>query len=295
MSDYPFYIVMLMALGIIFAGGSRDGVAGILSDETLLTETEGLPDYLRDRGEGVPSSMFGTYVTKGQFLVYPFYEYYNDSDTEYSPDELGYGLVQDYRGKSHAHEGLIFFGYGITDWLMIEFETAVISETIERADDDASGMPAKIEESGLGDVEGQLRWRWMRENESQPELFSYFETTFPLQKDKVLIGTQDWEYKLGFGVTKGYRFGTMTVRIAGAYDRGEDETEFGEYAVEYLRKLSSRWRVYAGVEGEQDEVEAIAEAQLHLNRHMFCKFNTAFGATSKAADWAPEIGLVFSF
>ena len=152
-----------------------------------------------------------------------------------------------------------------------------------------------VEVRAKKDVEAQLRWRWMRENASRPELFSYFETVFPLQKDKVLIGTQDWEYKLGFGVTKGFRFGTLTARIAGEYDRSEDETEFGEYAVEYLRKLSSRWRVYCGMEGSQDEVEAIAEAQLHLNRNMFCKFNTAFGATSKATDWAPEIGLVFSF
>ena len=82
--------------------------AGILSDETLLTQTEGLPSYLRDRGTGVSSSMFGTYVTKGQLLVYTYYEYYHDNDMEYSPDELGYGLVHDYQGKYRASEGLIF-------------------------------------------------------------------------------------------------------------------------------------------------------------------------------------------
>ena len=269
--------------------------AEILSDETLLTETENVPDYLKDRGEGVPLSMFGTYITKGQFYLYPFFEYYYDSDSEYSPDELGYTQVYDYRGKYTASEGLLFFGYGITDWLAVEFEAAVISATLERADDDISGMPAKLEESGLGDVEGQIRWRWMQENERRPELFSYCEVVFPLQKDKVLIGTQDWEYKLGVGTTKGFSFGTLTVRLAAEYDRSEDKYEMGEYAVEYLKKISNRWRLYFGAEGSDDEIEVIPEAQLHLNRNMFCKFNSAFGATSKATGWAPEIGVVFSF
>ena len=94
-------------------------------------------------------------------------------------------------------------------------------------------------------------------NERRPELFSYFETVFPLQKDKVLIGTQDWEYKLGFGAVKGFSFGTLTVRSAIEYDRSEDKFELGEYAVEYLKKISSRWRLYGGIEGAQDEIEIV--------------------------------------
>ncbi|MFC1523410.1 hypothetical protein ACFL6N_01335 [Thermodesulfobacteriota bacterium] len=56
-------------------------------------------------------------------------------------------------------------------------------------------MPDEISESGLGDVEGQIRWRFMEEDQSRPELFTYFETVFPFQKDKQIIGTQDWEFK----------------------------------------------------------------------------------------------------
>ncbi len=52
---------------------------------------EKLPVYLQDRGSGIPTSMFGTYVRPGELLVYPFIEFYMDSDAEYSPDELGYG------------------------------------------------------------------------------------------------------------------------------------------------------------------------------------------------------------
>ena len=67
--------------------------ADFISNETLLNETENLPYYLQDRGEGVPTSMFGTYIKKGQVFIYPFFEYYYDDDMEYSPDELGYQVI----------------------------------------------------------------------------------------------------------------------------------------------------------------------------------------------------------
>jgi hypothetical protein len=269
--------------------------AELLSDRTLLSDTDHLPDYLQDRGTGVPLSMFGTYINKDQFYIYPFLEYYRDNDYEYSPEELGFNLDQDFLGEYHASEALIFIGYGVSDNVALELEAAFISATLEKAPDDPTAVPDKIEESGLGDVEGQVRWRWREEDDKRAELFSYFETVFPLQKDKLIIGTQDWEFKLGVGATKGYQFGTVTGRIAVEYDRSESATEIGEYAVEYLKKLSHRWRVYAGIEGSQDEVELIAEAQLHMNRNLFFKFNSAVGLTEKAIDWAPEIGVMFSY
>ena len=69
-------------------------------------------------------------------------------------------------------------------------------------------------------------------------MFSYFETVFPLQKDKELIGTPDWELKLGTGVTKGFSWGTITLRAAAEYDGAESAVEVGEYAVEYVKRLS---------------------------------------------------------
>jgi uncharacterized radical SAM superfamily protein len=58
--------------------------------------------------------------------------------------------------------------------------------------------------------------------------------------------------------------------------------------------LSRRWRVYAGVEGTQDELELITEAQIRLFPHVVMKINNGLGLTSKATDWAPEIGILFS-
>jgi hypothetical protein len=239
--------------------------------------------------------MFGTYVARGELLVYPFFEYYLDRDAEYSPDELGYGLDRDFRGKYRASEGLIFLGYGISERLAVELEAAVISARLETSPDDPSGVPRRIEERGLGDVEGQLRWRWNRETERRAELFSYFETVLPLQKRRKLIGTQDWEFKLGTGLVRGFAWGTATVRGAVEYDAAEGSVSLGEFAVEYLKRVSRRLRLFAGVEGTQDEIELITEVQWSLAPSVVLKLNNAVGLTSKAADWAPEVGLMFSF
>ena len=256
-------------------------------------QEEDLPVYLRDRGTGVSSSMFGTYIRQGELLIYPFFEYYLDNDMEYAPNEFGYGLDEDFRGKYRASEGLIFIGYGITDWLAVEFEAAVITAKLETSPDDPTDIPDTIEESGLGDVEGQFRLRWLKENERRPEGFSYFEIVAPLQ-DKPLIGTPDWEFKFGSGITKGFFWGTITLRTAVEYSLEESKFEVGEYAVEYLKRISRAWGVYLGVEGSEDEVELIPEVQWHVTDSIKIKLNSAVGVTSKATDWAPEVGVMFS-
>jgi hypothetical protein len=258
-------------------------------------DTSDLPVHLRDRGEGVPLSMFGTYIQKGQLIVYPFFEYYQDRNYEYAPNELGFAEDKDYRGDYEASEQLLFLGYGFTDRLAVEMEAAVIQAELERSPRDVSGLPQEIEESGLGDVEGQLRWRWAAERPGgRPEVFSYFETVLPTQDAGSLIGTSDWEFKLGTGLIRGFSWGTLTARGAVEYDKAAKTTELGELAFEYLKRLSSSWRVYAGVEGTQDEIEAISEVQWHISGGVFLKVNNAFGVTSKATDWAPEVGLVLS-
>jgi hypothetical protein len=256
---------------------------------------DNLPYYLKDRGTGVPLSMFNTFIDKGEVIFYLYYEYYYDQDSEYKPEEFGYDLGQDFQGRYRAHEGLVFLSYGLSDRLALELEAAVITATQYKADDDTSEMLDKLEESGLGDVESQLRWRWTEETLGRPEVFSYFETVFPLQKDKKLIGTSDWEFKLGTGMMKGFRWGTMTLRAAVEYSAAENKGELGEYALEYLKRVSKLFRFYVGLEGTQDEVEAITDLQFHMHSNAFIRINNAFGVTSKATDWAPEVGVLFHF
>ncbi len=258
------------------------------------TAQQDLPYYLQDRGTGIPSSAFGTYIRRGDLLIYPFYEYYYDSNFEYDPAEFGYVLLQDYRGQYKAHEFLLFTALGLTDWLAVELEAAVIDATLTKAPDDTSAMPNELAESGLGDVEAQLRWRWNRESAKTPEFFSYFETVFPLQKDKVLIGTTDWEFKLGVGVVKGFHWGTMTLRGSVIYEAADNKGGTGEYAIEYLKRLSRVFRITALIEGEEDEIELIGDLQIHVSPWLFIRLNMGVGLTSKATDVAPEIGVLFT-
>src|SRR5262245_14070815 len=85
--------------------------------------------FLADRGPGLSTSMFGTYIQKGEIILYPFVEYYYDKNAEYKPAEFGYGLEEDYEGFYKATEGLLFVSYGIKEWLAIEMEAAVIDAT----------------------------------------------------------------------------------------------------------------------------------------------------------------------
>jgi hypothetical protein len=289
----------------MFCIRSRSGRGGLVESTLILTLAAAVAtqpsearaqqafDRSSDRGPGVPTSMFGTYVEKGELLFYPFFEYYHDNNAEYKPAELGYGLEQDFRGKFRASEGLIFLSYGISERFAVEAEAAFITATQDKALNDPSSMPSQLKESGLGDVEGQLRWRWNRETERRPEVFSYFETTLPLQRQRKLIGTQDWEFKLGTGIVRGFKWGTTTLRASLAYEEGA--VALGEYAVEYLKRISPRLRFVGVVEGTQDEMEFITEAHWYLRPNLYLKLNNAFGMTSKATDWAPEFGLMFSF
>lgn len=248
-----------------------------------------------DHNGGIPVSMFGTYVRPGEVLVYPFYEYYANHDAEYSPDELGYGLDEDFRAPSGGHEVLLFLGWGVSDRLALEFEAAVYTrQWQEKAPGDPTAMPARIQESGLGDVEGQIRWRWTRDEGGRPGIFSFFEYVLPLQKDEVIIGTSHLELKLGTGLVRAFSFGTMTFRFAAEYDGEDDRVEAGEYGLEYLKRISRTVRVFAAIEGSEDEAELIPVLMWAPHPRVALHLNSAFGLTSKAEDWAPEIGVMIS-
>jgi len=254
------------------------------------------PRYLRDRGTGVATSMFGTYINKGELLFYPFMEWYADHNFEYKPNEFGHVGDVDYRGRYSASEQLIFLAYGITDDLMIEIEAATISAELTKSPKDPSTMPQEFEESGLGDVEGQIRWRFRRETARRAEMFTYVERVLPLQKDKSLIGTQAWEYKLGFGMTRGRTNGTWTFRTGIEWDGEDKKFEVGEYAFEYLRRLSPTWRIFSMIEGNQlDEIEFVNEVQWHFHPRAYLKVGTGIGLTPNATDFAPELGVMIRF
>jgi len=254
-----------------------------------------LPYYLRDRGPGVATSLFGTYVSGKELLAYPFYEYTRNGDQEYKPSELGFAGEHDQRGRLTENEGLIFLSYGLSDNVALELESALYSTaTLRKSSSDTSAVPQRLKESGFGDTQAELRWRWWKENERRPELWSYFEVVFPFQRDRVLIGTQDWELIQGFGLTKGFRWGTVTLRGSVAYTAEDKTTQVGEYAIEYLKRFSPSWRGVVSMEGEQDERAVIGELQWFFAPHAFLKLNNGFGISSKAPDVAPEVGIVFS-
>ena len=263
--------------------------------EAPKTTEEPLAVYLKDRGFGIATSMFGTYIRRGELIVYPYWEYYYDNAKEYQPEELGFAGQQDFRGRYRASEGLFFVAYGLTDYLAVQAEVAGIRASLDKSPKDLSGLPPKLQQSGLGSFETQFRWRWRKENERRPELWSYLDIVYPTNKKEPLIGTVGWELELGTGVTRGFNWGTLTARASLAYE-GASTTKLalGEYAFEYLKRVSPSWRLFAAVQGAEDAVSLITEVQWHLTRTAFIRFNQELGLTSRATDWEPQIGIVFT-
>jgi hypothetical protein len=258
-------------------------------------DDEGLPPWLEDRGRGLPTSLFGTYIEKGQLLFYPFYEFSFDSDEEYEPGDFGFAGSGEFEGETTEHQALVYVAYAPVDWLAFELEWAFFdSKKLEKDPADTSALPSHFSESGTGDLEAQVRWRWLEEAQWRPELYSFFEAIFPLYDSKELIRASQWELAWGAGLVKGSPYGTFSARVSVAWEEGES-VKFGEYAVEYLKRLSPEWRLYAGIEGEDDEVSFIPEIQYRLRENALVKLGVGVGLTSKAADVAPEVGLLFSF
>src|SRR5262245_40541085 len=253
-----------------------------------------LPGFLRDRGPGIQTSLFGTYIRKGELLVYPFYEYETNNAEEYHPSELGFVGGEDFLGSLKTHELDLFLAYGLTDRIAFELEAQLYTTAdFRKAPNDPSAVPPRIKESGFGEAESQVRWRWAAETEHRPEFFSFVEVAYPLQRKKVLIGVSDWEGELGFGVIKGFSWGTLSGRYSVAYE--EEGLQGGEYALEALRRFSPRWRGVVALEGEGEDLSLITEAQLFLSPRVFLKLNSGFGLSRKVPDFAPEIGLMMSF
>ena len=272
-------------------------VGSFLTTVSATTSAQPLvPTYLADRGTGIATSMFGEYVRAGELVFYPFYEYTRFHEYEYKPAEIGFGVDQDFRGKFVEHEANSFFAYGLTDRILLEFESAYWSTgTLRKSPSDVSALPPVLRESGFGDTQAEIRYRFSHESIRRPELFSYVEIDFPFQRQRRIIGTQGWEYKYGAGAIKGFSFGTLTLRVAGESTQEDKRPALGEYALEYLKRFSPKFRFYTGLEGDQDEVEYIIEGQYWLTRHVHLKLNSSFGVTSKAPDFAPELGVMFSF
>jgi len=269
----------------------------VYAPATLFAQEQELPSFLKDRGTGVAASMFGTYIRKGDLIIYPYWEYYVDHNREYKPQELGYGLDQDFFGRYRESEYLFFLAYGLTDFLAVQTELAWATASLNKSSADPSAMPSRIRESGLTSFETQLRWRGWRETERRPELWGYVDVVYPINKSKRILGADGWDIEPGIGLTRGLGWGTVTVRGSILYESASS-THFqaGEYAIEYLKRLSPAWRIFAAVQGAGgvDEVSLITEAQWHISPRVFIRFNQEIGLTSLATDWEPQLGVLFT-
>jgi len=260
-------------------------------------QADRLLSYLADRGLGVPASLFGTYLVPRELVIYPFFEYTLDNDREYQPQEFGAGPDVDFRGRFRGTSTQLFLGYGVSDRIALELELAYVTATLDKSPADTFPTPATTHEEGFTDIEAQFRARLMSETAGRPELFSFVELVARTHPDKVLIGEPYWDAKPGIGLVRGFGFGTVTLRSALERNHGEHKLDIGETAVEYLKRVGPAAHLYLAVEvgdgGALDEWDLITGLRWQIGRSVDFKFDNALGISSKATDWAPQVGVMF--
>ena len=251
-----------------------------------------------DRGTGIRTSMVETYVERRQLLIYPFGAYSWDHNFEYQPAMFGINSIDDFRGTYRTGEVALFVAYGVTDWLAFELEGSQIAATFEKAPGDTSGTPARVEESGISDIGGQIRLRLGRERGSRPEFFGSIEVLPPMHAGSALIGDAEWAVKGEIGATRAYRWGTMTFRTTIEYNRGDTHWDLGETSLEYLRRFSPAWRLLLGLEGGEggapDDYAFVTAGSWHVARGLDLKLMNSVGLFSKATDWEAQLGVMWA-
>ena len=251
-----------------------------------------------DRGTGIRTSMVETYVEPHQLLIYPFAAYSWDHNYEYQPTMFGFGRDQDFRGHYRTTEAAFFLAYGVSDWLALELEGSQITATFEKAPADTFGTPARIRETGVADIAGQLRLRLGHERGRRPEFFASVEVLPPMHAGRVLIGDAQWNVKSEIGAVRAYRWGTMTFRTTIEYNRGDTHWDLGETSLEYLRQLSPAWRILLGIEGGEggapDDWVLVTAGRWRIARGLDFKFANGLGIFSKSNDWESQIGLLLT-
>jgi hypothetical protein len=254
---------------------------------------------LPDRGPGVATSTTGLTLGPGELLVFASFERSENSGFEYSPNDFDVASGEDFQGNLRTSEEVVFLGYGLGDAFALGLEVAAARATFHRDEEDATGTPASVRESGLGDVQAELTWRFQRETERRPELYLFAEVALPHDRSKPLTGTPDWLAHVGVGLAREFSTGSLLSRISAEYDlASESPLDFGEWSLEWLHRFSSSWRLSAGFEGNiggannLDEVWTVADLEWRLAGRLALRFHSGYGLTSKTKGWSPEVGLV---
>jgi hypothetical protein len=260
-------------------------------------DEDDVPIHLRDRGSGVPTSMFGTYVRERELLAYSFVAYSGDNDIQYDPNEFGFAADKEFLGRYRAREADIWLAYGLRDNLALELQVAATRASLQRAQDDTTGLPVELKESGLGNVRARLDWRLFNESGRRPEIYTFATLLVPHDKNKALVGTENWLLNLGIGAIRGYRWGTLTLRSSMEFDLSSASVgDWGEVTLEYLKWLSPALSVDAALELLQgDEGSVRAELQWRPAPRVIVKLGGAQALTASGLDWSAQAGVLVTF
>lgn len=149
------------------------------------------------------------------------------------------------------------FEYGITDNLTVEAEIPFISYEVEVGAEE-------VDESGIGDIEIELAYQFVRESAGTPALAFSIGVAAPTGDHEKGLGTDTWGYELALNLSRNFaddwffhaNLGYEQVNDAKEGDDEEvDETElYYGFALAFEATHSSTILLeYLGIEEEEDE------------------------------------------
>ncbi|MEO8577225.1 MAG: hypothetical protein ABI556_11015, partial [Gemmatimonadales bacterium] len=247
--------------------------------------------------------MFVVRLSEGTGIAIGSFERGENRRFQYNPDEFGFpDTGRDFNGRLRSAEGVLFLGYGITRSIAVAFEAAIAAETFRKASNDASGLPARLHESGLGDVQAEVDVRLFGQGILRPGGFLVTEVVFPHSKNRRLIGSPGLLIRPALGAYKNVGRAIILARLAGEYDSDSGtQLDWGEWGLEVGVAAMKSLRLAAGFEGTVggannfDEVSLVTDLQWMASGTFGFRAQSGTGFTEHSRGFSPEVGLMIRF
>jgi hypothetical protein len=235
-------------------------------------------------------------VSLGQLTAYPSFRRFENRGFDYSPDEFGFPLEEDFKGDYRASQGALFISYGLSADLSVGVRATVANARFRKASSDHSGLAGETTESGLEELSAEVAWRFSGNDGGPTELFLLTQILAPHDGDKLFLGQDGVMILPRLALIRTLSWGLLDGRLGLEYDSGS-ETPFdvGRWSLHALGGLTGSLDLGGGFEGQIggannfDEVWLTTYLQWSARPNLMLRVSSDFGVTALTRGWSPQI------
>jgi len=248
---------------------------------------------------GLPTTIPGLYLSEGTAIADLAAGRFQNLGFEYSPEEFGFSLEQDFQGEYRASQARFFLGIGLTPNLAIAFRASAADARFNKDASDSSALPEETKESGLEALSAELVWRFLGTDGGETEFFLLTQFVIPHDGDKLLLAQDGLAVLPQIGVIRAFPWAVIEGRLGLEYDAGS-ETPFdvGRWNVQLLRELVPTLRIGVGLDGQIggannfDEVWFVSHLQWAMSSNVILRASSDLGLTALTKGWSPQLGAI---